>query len=62
MYTVATWQMARAMDLPFLEIVPRVFVYVALLAWLVTFIGLIRAIGRGIANLRKDVTSGPSQA
>jgi hypothetical protein len=39
--------MARAMDLPFLEIVPHLFVYVALLAWTVTFVGLIKAIARG---------------
>ncbi len=54
MYTVATWQMARAMDLPFLDIVPRVFIYVALLAWAVTFVGLIGALGRGLAaSLRR---------
>lgn len=47
MYTVATWQMARAMDLPFLEIVPDLFIYVALAAWAVTFVGLIRAMSRG---------------
>lgn len=54
MYTVATWQMARAMDLPFLEIVPRVFVYAALLAWAVTFAGLIWTVGRGIASFRRQ--------
>ena len=50
MYTVATWQMARSMDLPFLNIVPRLFIYAALLAWAITFVGLIGAIGRGIAT------------
>jgi tellurite resistance protein TehA-like permease len=54
MYTVATWRMARAMDLPFLEIVPRLFVYAALLAWLVTFIGLVRTVARGIAGVRRQ--------
>lgn len=49
MYTVATWQMARAMDLPFLDIVPRLFIYVALPAWAITFVGLIAAIGHGLA-------------
>jgi len=49
MYTVATWQMARAMDLPFLDIVPRLFIYVALLAWAITFVGLIGAISRNLA-------------
>jgi tellurite resistance protein TehA-like permease len=54
MYTVATWQMARAMDLPFLDLVPDVFIYVALLAWVITFVGLLDTIGRGlIASLRQ---------
>lgn len=54
MYTVATWQMARAMDLPFLDIVPRLFIYAALLAWAVTFVGLIGAVGHGLAaSLRR---------
>jgi tellurite resistance protein TehA-like permease len=54
MYTVATWQMARAMDLHFLSIVPRLFIYAALLAWAITFIGLIGTITRSIAaSLRR---------
>ena len=55
MYTVATWQMARAMDLPFLDIVPGFFIYAALLAWTVTFSGLVAAIGRALAaSLRRQ--------
>ena len=50
MYTVATWQMAHAMDLAFLQIVPRFFIYAALLAWAATFIGLITEIGRGMST------------
>ena len=49
MYTVATWQMAHAMDLAFLQIVPRFFIYAALLAWAATFIGLIIEIGQGMS-------------
>ena len=49
MYTVATWQMAYAMDLAFLQIVPRFFIYAALLAWVTTFIGLIIEIGQGMS-------------
>ncbi len=41
MYTVATLNMARAFHLPFLYWIPEVFVFIALGAWLATFIGLI---------------------
>jgi tellurite resistance protein TehA-like permease len=42
MYTVCTFRLAQAIDAPVLMIVPRVFVYVALAAWLLTFAGLVR--------------------
>jgi len=48
MYTVCTYQLSLALDLPFLKAIPEAFIYVALLAWLVTFIGLIKAL---ITNL-----------
>ena len=41
MYTVCTFQLSKALELPFLIPLPRYFVYIALAAWLVTFIGLI---------------------
>lgn len=41
MYTVCTFRMAEALDFPFLYPVSDVFVYIALFAWTITFIGLL---------------------
>jgi len=48
MYTAATWVMAQAMELPFLLVIPRYFVYVALAAWAVTFAGLVSGLVRAV--------------
>lgn len=45
MYTVCTFQIAQSMELEFLYFIPRYFVYVALLAWLACFVGLVRRLG-----------------
>jgi tellurite resistance protein TehA-like permease len=47
MYTVCTLRLARALRLPFLEAVPRVFVWVALAAWVATFAGFVGHLARG---------------
>jgi len=41
MYTTCTFQLAKALQLPFLLAIPQYSVYIALAAWLVTFAGLI---------------------
>ena len=48
MYAVCTIAIAEEMNLTFLSPVPRIFVYVALTAWLLTFVGLGRRIGRNV--------------
>jgi hypothetical protein len=51
MYTVSTFQLARAIDVQFLFWVPRIFVYIALFAWAATFLGLLRTILRRRAQV-----------
>jgi tellurite resistance protein TehA-like permease len=60
MYAVCTFEMARAMSLDFLLPIARAFVYVALLAWATTFVGLIQSLVSSLilalhsANGRRD--------
>jgi len=46
MYTACTYRLTRVMDVGILEIVPKVFVYVALGAWGLTMWGLVRQLMR----------------
>jgi tellurite resistance protein TehA-like permease len=48
MYTACTVQLARALDLPFLMVIPRVFVVFALAGWLAAGVGLARALLSGL--------------
>lgn len=52
MYAVATYRMAEALKLEFLDPIPRVFLALALAAWLATFLGLLRRLVRGFGAAR----------
>ena len=47
MYTVATYRISAALDLPFLAAIPVVSIYVALAAWAILAAGLPVALWRG---------------
>jgi len=46
MYTVCTYRLAATIPAPFLNVIPRYFVYIALAAWALTFLGLCRTLYR----------------
>jgi len=54
MYTAATAQMAQAMTFDFLYIIPAIFVYISLLAWAVTFVGMLRSMARNARRYLSD--------
>ncbi|MDG4880459.1 tellurite resistance/C4-dicarboxylate transporter family protein [Mesorhizobium sp. WSM4884] len=52
MYAACTWQMDRAMEFGFLSALPHAFLYIALAAWTVTFVGMVRSLARGLLSAR----------
>ena len=43
MYTTAAWHFSHELGLPFLDVVPAVFVWLTLAAWCLTFVGMLRS-------------------
>ncbi len=56
MYAAATQRMASAMDLHFLDAIPRVFLAAALAAWLATFVGMLRSLFRRLGPARSGAS------
>jgi tellurite resistance protein TehA-like permease len=42
MYSTSTYQLSQALETPFLVIIPKIMVYIAMAAWISVFIGLMR--------------------
>ena len=53
MYTTSTFQLSRALGLPFMETIPQASIYLALLAWAATFAGLILTVARALIAARE---------
>jgi tellurite resistance protein TehA-like permease len=58
MYTTATFQLSRVTHFDFLVAIPRTFIVIALAAWLMAFIGLIRHVGSSL-RARASLISEP---
>jgi tellurite resistance protein TehA-like permease len=50
MYTASTFQLSKATGLSFLLNIPRFFIYIALIAWLAAFVGLIKSLASGMGR------------
>jgi tellurite resistance protein TehA-like permease len=50
MYTACTVRLAQAVDAPFLAAIPRVFIFVALAAWSLAFVGMLSHFARARAH------------
>uniref|UniRef100_UPI00333FD15B tellurite resistance/C4-dicarboxylate transporter family protein n=1 Tax=Castellaniella defragrans TaxID=75697 RepID=UPI00333FD15B len=48
MYAASTFEMSKALDFGFLAALPQLFLHVALVTWAATFVGLLRAVFRGL--------------
>lgn len=53
MYSVCTYRLAQAMQIQFLFRIPSVFVYIALVAWMLAMAGLLFGIGKGFFSTAK---------
>ena len=53
MYTTSTLVFAQATNLSFLELIPRFFIYAALIAWVITLWGLIRRLISTFSSVEK---------
>jgi tellurite resistance protein TehA-like permease len=53
MYTVSTLGLSRVLRLHFLEVIPRCFVFIALAAWLLTFLGMSRSLAKSVAAIAR---------
>lgn len=51
MYTVCTWRLAEVLNLDFLFMVPRVFIYIAIASWFAILMGFVRMAYRNLKSV-----------
>lgn len=51
MYTVCTHGLSRTFELPFLDTISAVFLWIALIAWMLTFFGLVRHVTSALNHI-----------
>lgn len=56
MYTVCTYRLSQALDLPFLESIPQWFIYLAFAGWLATFAGMAHTIVRNLGGQKLTIS------
>ena len=61
MYTASTWSFAHQTGVDFLDVIPRFFFWIAFIAWLATFVGML-ARGCVITSSRAPEASPPMHA
>ena len=54
MYTTCTLQLSKALGLPFLSEIPKYFIWVALSAWTITFLGLLHSLVTRYFMMRQE--------
>lgn len=52
MYSVSTYRMSEAMEFHFLWFLPQIFLYIALAAWMTTFVGFVLNLIRRVGTFR----------
>ncbi len=50
MYAACTWQLVQAMEFGFLAPLPRAFFYIALAAWIITFLGMLHTLACSLSK------------
>ncbi|MDB5240358.1 MAG: C4-dicarboxylate transporter, partial [Spirosoma sp.] len=61
MYTVCTWRLSEALQMPALQLIARGFIYLALVGWGLTFLGMCLGMFRpGVAHDASQATPGRS--